>query len=108
VSSWLARQALKEHVVAGPLQAFVISEASTTVDIPPMPNGYDKNDESLILYLKDDPVITNADAPSFSASELFDSHRSGFFGKFPYSHSNSITIRLSNSGQLFLGTPFNE
>lgn len=86
----------------------IISEVSTTVDIPPMPNGYDKNYEILILDLIDDPVITDADAPSFSASELFDSHRSGLFGKFPYSRSNSITIWLRNSGQLFLGTPFNE
>jgi hypothetical protein len=86
----------------------VISGASTTVDIPPMPNGYDKNHESLVVYLIDDPVVSNANAPSFSACKLSDSHRSRFFGELPYSRNNSITIWLRDSRQLFLGTPFYE
>ena len=73
-----------------------------------MPDGYDKNHEGLIVYLIDDPVVSNANAPGFSAGKLFDSHGSRFFCKFPYSRDNSITIGLRDSRQLFLGTPFNE
>jgi hypothetical protein len=71
-----------------------------------MRNGYDKYHESLIMYLVNDPVITDANALSFSACKLFDSYRFRLFGKSPYSRNDSIPIRLCNSRQLFLGTPF--
>jgi hypothetical protein len=62
-----------------------------------MSDGDYKNHKSIIMYLVNDPIVADADTPSFSADKLPDSGRSRIIGKRANSLDDVVAVGLSNA-----------
>jgi len=62
-----------------------------------MSDGNYKNHKNIVMYLVNDPIVTYADTPSFSAGELPDADRSRIIGKRSNSRDNLVAVRLRNA-----------
>jgi hypothetical protein len=62
-----------------------------------MSDGNYKNHKSIIIDLVNDPIVADADTPSFSAGELPDLGRSRIIGKRANSLDNVVAVGLRNA-----------
>ena len=62
------------------------------VDLSPVANVYHQDQETFVVYLIEDAIITDANSPGISAAELFDAMGSGLFGKAADGIRNPLPI----------------
>jgi hypothetical protein len=62
------------------------------IDIPPMPDGYDNNNEASIVNLIKNSVISNPNSPSRTARQFFAAVWSGIIGQRTNGGDDAITI----------------